>query len=109
MASQQPKMPPVIGNWYQSIEQNLYFEVVAIDTLAGTIDIQLLDGEVTEFDFDGWNEMMITPAQPPEDATAAYGLSSEDRWMDESAVHPYSWDNPLSDIEPDQFPAIEDF
>ena len=83
MASQYPRSTPIIGNWYQSTEQNLYFEVVAVDGLSNSIEVQLLDGEIMEFDTDSWHEAVITSAQPPEDASAAYEMSSEDLRMND--------------------------
>jgi hypothetical protein len=43
---------PVIGAWYQDATEDQIFEVVAIDEQAALIEIQYVDGEVSELDFE---------------------------------------------------------
>lgn len=62
----------VIGDWYLSEENREQFEVVALDDVSGTIDVQFLDGNIGEFDLETWGQMEITPCPPPEDAMAPY-------------------------------------
>lgn len=101
---------PAIGDWYQDVVDNQYFEVVAVDTASGSIEIQYIDGEVSEVDRDSWSEMNLIPAQPPEDASAAYEMPVDDSsWSNDSVLNPNSWNNPLNQIEPDLFQGSEDF
>jgi len=58
----------VIGEWYLSHETHEQFEVVALDDLTGTIDIQYFDGNIDEFDLEIWDQMDVDPCAPPEDA-----------------------------------------
>lgn len=102
-------VPPVIGSWYHEQTQNHYFEVVAIDSASGTIEIQYLDGELGEFEQDSWQQLALSFSHPPEDAGAAFELSLEDQWNDDSAMLPHSMSNPLNHIEPDFFPGFDDF
>lgn len=100
---------PVIGNWYQDAEQDEIFEVVAVDDAAGTVEIQYLEGEVSELDVDSWKQMILLPAKPPEDFNIAYEMSSEDiHEMDEVFI-PESWDNPLSSFESDSFMGSDEY
>lgn len=109
MASTIPHVKPVVGNWYQDVQEGLYFEVVAVDQASGDIEVQYVDGEVSEMDRDSWNLLYLSPAAPPEDASAAYGLGADDNYYDDLSAGPDRWNNPLDEIEPDLFLGSEDF
>jgi len=109
MASAKPTCPAIIGEWYQDIVENLYFEVVAIDHQSGSVEIQYHDGEVGEVDMESWPEMVLVPASPPEDASAAFEMSMPNSWNDESNLNPCNWNDPLSQIEPDLFQGSEEY
>lgn len=94
---------PVIGAWYEDQEQGQIFEVVAIDEDEATVEVQYLDGDISEFDLESWSRMPLLPAAPPEDANAPYALSQEDRWRDDRAESPSDWNNPLETIEPERY------
>ena len=99
---------PIIGNWYKNSNEMQLFEVVAIDEKNGTIEVQYEGGEIGEFDFDSWKEMMLTAAAQPEDGNAAYGFSAEEYWMpDECNIVP-EMENPLEYIEPEAFDGFDD-
>ncbi|BFM16098.1 hypothetical protein R50073_22810 [Maricurvus nonylphenolicus] len=100
---------PTIGEWYYNPIGNEYFEVVAVDDQSATIEIQYAGGEVSEYDIEAWQQLSLTPASPPEDAGAAYESGYENDWVSDDTLHPESWMNPLSAIEPDSFPGIDDF
>ncbi len=109
MAAVLPPPPAVIGEWYQDLVENHYFEVVAVDAQSGTIEIQYLDGEVSEIDQEYWPEMALQPASPPEDASAAFEMSMpDDNWNSDTTAS-NNWNNPLNQIEPDLFQGSEDF
>lgn len=110
MASAHQNHPVIIGQWYNDTVENLYFEVVAIDTMADTIEIQYLDGEVSEIDKESWGDMPLTPASQPEDASAAFEMSLPDNnWDNDNGATPNIWSDPLDAIEPDLFQGSEDF
>ncbi len=100
---------PVIGAWYHDTSEDQAFEVVAVDEQYGTVEIQYLGGEVSEFELETWSQLKLIPAEAPEDAGAAYELSTEDEWGFDRTVTPESWNNPAALIEPDSYPSIEDF
>lgn len=64
----------VIGEWYLSHETDEQFEVVALDDVSGTIDVQYFDGSIGEFDLDTWDEMDVNSCAAPEDASGAYEM-----------------------------------
>ena len=100
---------PVIGAWYSDSVEDQSFEVVAVDEQFGTVEIQYLGGEVSEFDLETWSQLRLTPAEAPEDAGAAYELPQEDEWGKDDVIIPDNYINPLSSIEPESFPGTEDF
>ena len=90
---------PEIGAWYQDAAEDVLFEVVAVDDSAGTIEIQLLGGEVSEVDFETWGQMLILSAEPPEDWSASYELSSEDSHELDDIVIPSSIQDPIATLD----------
>ena len=100
---------PTIGAWYQDASNDQLFEVVAIDEQAGAAEIQYLDGDVGELDFDTWQQMLLLSAKPPEDWRASYKLSNEDSLMADDVYVPENWDDPLSVLDSDTIYGLDDF
>lgn len=98
------KITPQLNNWYQDVEEDALFEVVAIDEEEDYIEVQYLDGEIGEFDFDIWDQMIILKAQPPEDWAAAYEIDGDGKARFSMA----NWDDPLTHIDPDSQLGVED-
>lgn len=69
---------PEIGGWYIDLQLNQHFEVVAFDDHERTIEIQYVDGELSEVDMEGWRQMSVESAAAPEDWSASYEVSRED-------------------------------
>lgn len=93
-------LKPVVGNWYQNLDEGSIFEVVAYDEDDETIEIQYLDGEVEEYDNDVWSEMGLAKVAPPEDWRAGYELSSEDASDPDEPMHP-EYADALDQVESD--------
>jgi hypothetical protein len=53
------KILPEVSAWYQELVSGALFEVVAIDEVNSTIEYQLLDGEVGEYDLSTWRQLFI--------------------------------------------------
>ena len=64
-----PRLEPVIGDWYTHRDKGEAFQVVGIDPNSGTIEIQYFDGDLDEYDRDGWLQLPLDPAATPEDWT----------------------------------------
>ncbi len=109
MASNIPMVKPIIGNWYQDPIEGLYFEVVAVDSDSGDIEVQYSGGEVGEIDRESWSLLYLSPAAPPEDANAAFGFSGAEDWNADYASGSGNWNNPLDEIEPDLFSGSDDY
>ncbi|MGV6806960.1 MAG: DUF6763 family protein [bacterium] len=100
---------PIIGQWYQDAERDDLFEVVAVDEIEATIEIQYLDGELGEIDFETWQQLVLLPAAEPEDMTASYEISGEDLHEMDDIVVPERWDDPIGSIESESFSGWDDF
>lgn len=100
---------PVVGNWYKDLQTSALFEVVDWDPTTLTIETQYLDGEVSEYDLDGWSEMRLAEVAAPEDWRAAFELDDDDLLDPDLPMHPEEWTNPLTSIEPDAMVGVEDF
>lgn len=92
---------PQVGRWYRELQQGSIFEVVAVDEMEQTIETQLIDGAVEEFDFDNWQELLLEEIEAPEDWRNAYELSSEDYMDPDDTIYPEDWNGPVSGIESD--------
>ena len=97
---------PEIGGWYIDLQLNQHFEVVAFDDHERTIEIQYVDGELSEVDMEGWRQMSVEPAAPPEDWTASYEVSREDGPFEEVGS---SMNDPLATLESDLFEGSDPF
>ena len=99
---------PHVGSWYKEIGAEQIFEVVAYDNRAQTIEVQLLAGEVDEYDLESWAEMELVPVEEPEDWRNPYEIDREDFTEPEQALQPLDWDDPLEQVEPDQVNGLLD-
>ncbi|MBG57032.1 MAG: DUF6763 family protein [Porticoccus sp.] len=100
---------PVIGAWYEDASQDDIFEVVALDEHSGSIEIQHVGGEVSEIDFETWQQLILLPAEQPEDWRASYELSNEDSHFPDDIFIPDNWNDPLTDIDADTVYGLDDF
>lgn len=75
---------PIEGNWYLDLDSNQKFEVLVVDSDAGTVEIQYFDGSIDEIDLDAWQEMNLEPIEEPED-----------------------WTGPIDDVEPEDIELSE--
>ena len=97
---------PEIGEWYIDLQLNLHFEVVAFDDHERTIEIQYVDGEVSEIDLEAWRQMSVESAAAPEDWSASYEVSREDSPFEDIGN---SANDPLATIESDLFEGSDPY
>lgn len=100
---------PEVSAWYQDSVSGILFEVVAIDDASGTIEYQMVDGEVGEYDTVTWQTLYLSPAEAPEDWRSPYELNSEDQAYSDQTVVPENFSGALSAIEPDLLDLGDDF
>jgi hypothetical protein len=102
------KITAQIGAWYDDLQSGTPFKVVAVDDDAETIEVQLLDGEVCEYDFDTWRDMLLLPTEAPEDWRHAYELSREDGLDPDLPYRPFEQFSPLDTIESNTIYGLDD-
>ena len=100
---------PEVAAWYQDMANGSLFEVVAIDEAGGTIEYQLIDGEVGEYDASSWKQLYLTTAEAPEDWRSPYELNTEDQAYSDQTLVPENFSGALSDIEPELMDLGDDF
>lgn len=91
---------PSVGGWFQDLESGVIFEVVAVDPVNETIEIQFRDGEVDEYDLDAWNGLQLQSLAEPKDWRDAYELDAEDRVVEDDVLQPENWSGILNSMEP---------
>jgi len=98
---------PLIGEWYADQDTQQLFEIVAFDDQGLTVEVQFVDGEVSEFDIETWHSLNLELAAPPEDWSASYEVSREDIDFNELS-NDYLAD-PLATLEPESLLGYDDF
>lgn len=72
-------LTPIINNWYLSVDdRSVFFEVVAIDEQARTIEIQDQDGSLDDIDFETWFAMRLVEAAAPNDWSVPYEVELDE-------------------------------
>lgn len=93
------ELDPIVGNWYQDLETQTRFKVVAVDDDAGAVEVQHFEGEVEELDLDAWYELVLEPIAPPEDWSGAFDDLDRDDLGDGDVPTAPSRENPLDEFE----------
>ena len=101
-------LSPVPSAWYKDLQTHALFEVIDWDMDNQAIEIQYLDGEVTEYELEAWRDMLLEEVEAPEDWRAPFQLDDDDMLDPDLPMHPEDWGNPLSSIEPDAMYGVED-
>ena len=74
---------PVVGQWYENIDENDSFRVLSVDEDAELIEIEYLDGDIEEIDVDTWAEFDLDKIEQPEGWSGAeVGVKDKDKDKD---------------------------
>jgi hypothetical protein len=57
---------PVVGQWYENIDENESFRVLSMDEDAELVEIEYLDGDIEELDLETWHELDLEKVEEPE-------------------------------------------
>ena len=57
---------PAVGQWYENVEEDETFRVIAVDEDAELVEIEYLDGDIEELDMDTWHEIDLEKIEQPE-------------------------------------------
>ncbi|WP_101522771.1 DUF6763 family protein [Kineobactrum sediminis] len=72
------ELDPLLGQWYLPADNSQRFQVIAVDSEADTVDIQLFDGDIEELSFDDWAELDIALCEEPENWSGALDIGEQD-------------------------------
>lgn len=73
------RIQPEVGTWYENIEQETLFEVIAIEDDGSAIAIQYFDGELEEIELEAFLHLQLRVIDQPEDWSGPYEIDQEDR------------------------------
>lgn len=97
---------PQIGDWYIDQASRQHFEVVAIDDAAQTIEVQYVDGELSELDFESWGMMEVETAAAPEDWSAPFEIGRDD---DPWGEFGNDFNDPVAGLEGELFEGSDEY
>ncbi len=94
---------PIVGNWYEDLDNGQRFEVLEVDEDRRITEIQYPNGEVDEIDLSDWYDMDLEPVEDSEEWTGSaeeaepeelqYTESDEEEnWRSRSTRSRRSWD-----------------
>jgi len=86
---------PVPEQWYRNIDDEVLFEVVAVEN--DMIEIRYHDGEVEELDIEAWEEMELEPIENPQDWIGDYEDMDSDDFM--NGEDDSDWDDAYDELE----------
>ena len=89
---------PVVGQWYENIEENDSFRVLSVDEDAELIKIEYLDGDIEEIEADIWAEFDLDKIDQPE-GWSGEELAAPDDEEDEDEDE--DWDDEEDEDEDD--------
>jgi hypothetical protein len=82
---------PVVGQWYENVEENEQFRVITVDEDALLVEIEYLDGDIEELDMDTWAEFDLEKIQQPEGWQGA-DLEGDDEDEEDDEDEDDDWD-----------------
>ena len=86
---------PVVGQWYENVDENESFRVLSVDEDAELIEIEYLDGDVEEIDLETWRELDLDKTDEPEGWAASREEEKEEEEEeeeDEEDLDEEDWD-----------------
>lgn len=75
---------PVVGQWYEDVDESESFRVLSVDEDAELIEIEYLDGEVEEIDLETWHELDLDKTAEPEGWAASQEEHAKDDKVDKA-------------------------
>ena len=96
---------PTPGQWYEDLEREETFKVVAVDPDEATVRVQWLNGEVEVLDLDSWNELDLELAEEPE----GWVDDDDDEAGDDEDLDDDDWDDDEDDEDWDDDEDDEDY
>jgi hypothetical protein len=89
---------PVVGQWYENIDEDETFRVISVDEDAELVEVEYEDGEVEELDLDTGAEFNLEKSVQPEGWAGADLDDDDDEDEDDE-----DWDDDDDDEDDDDF------
>ncbi|QXP88619.1 DUF6763 family protein [Methylococcus capsulatus] len=95
---------PAVDNWYEERDTGRQFRIVALDDTGDTIEIQYLEGDLSELDRASWDQAAIIEIEAPEDWSAPFDdVETDDLGYSDPDLHlPDTDDLTLDDVLEDE-------
>lgn len=74
---------PVVGQWYEIIDEDETFRVIAVDEDEELVEIEYLDGENDKFDLEEWHELDLELIAEPEGWSDEDDEDDDEEWDEE--------------------------
>ena len=74
---------PVVGQWYENVDETESFRVLSVDEDAELIEIEYLDGDIEEIDLETWRELDLDKIDEPEGWAGSREEDEDDEDLDE--------------------------
>ncbi len=98
---------PVVGQWYENVDENESFRVLSVDEDAELIEIEYLDGDIEEIDLETWREIDLDKIEEPEGWSASHEENKEEE-EDEDLDEDWDEDEEEDDDDDDDDDEDED-
>lgn len=92
---------PVVGQWYENIDENDSFRVLSMDEDSELIEIEYLDGDIEEIDIDTWAEFDLDKIEQPEGWSGADIVKPDEVEDDKDEDEDDEWDEDEDDDDED--------
>jgi hypothetical protein len=84
---------PVVGQWYENIDENESFRVLSMDEDAELVEIEYLDGDIEELDLETWHELDLEKIEEPEGWAGSAEDEEEEEEEEEDEDLDETWDD----------------
>jgi hypothetical protein len=84
---------PVVGQWYENIDENESFRVLSMDEDAELVEIEYLDGDIEEIDLETWHELDLEKIEEPEGWAGSAEDEEEEEEEEEDEDLDETWDD----------------
>ena len=99
---------PVVGQWYENIDENESFRVLSVDEDAELIEVEYLDGDVEEIDLETWQEFDLDKIEEPEGWTGSRAEAQDEEEDDDEEEEELEEDEDEDDDEDEDWDEDEE-
>jgi hypothetical protein len=99
---------PTQGQWYEDLEREETFKVLAVDPDDAIVRVQWLNREVEELDLDAWNQLDLELADEPEGWADDDEDDEDDEESDDEDLDDEDWDEDEDDDWDDEDEDYDD-